>query len=155
MKKPLLALAASFALLCQAAQARPLTAPADTVAGHARMVRRISQEMCTALNADHTTNFQTMSQEQAMAYIQKLLMPALMSDTTSLMNMARLGALQNMTPQDVGRQVGQDAFVVLRRDCPAVLPLASRFAQQPAAAPAPAPATAPKRKPAPRPAGKK
>jgi hypothetical protein len=96
-----------------------------------------------------------MSQEQAMAYIQKLLMPALMSDTTSLMNMARLGAQQNMTPQDIGRMVGQDAFVMLRRDCPAVLPLASRFAQQPAATPAPAPAAAPKRKPAPRPAGKK
>jgi hypothetical protein len=154
MKKLLFALAASFALLCQAAQARPLTAPADTIQGHARMVRRMSQEMCTALNADHTTNFQTMTQEQAMAYIQKLLMPALMSDTTSLMNMARLGAQQNITPQDIGRMVGQDAFVMLRRDCPAVLPLANRFAQQPAA-PAPAPAAAPKRKPATRPAGKK
>jgi len=149
MKNPLLAFATSLALLSQAAPAhatsRP-SAPADTIAGHSRMVRRMSTEMCTALNADHTTNFQTMTKEQAMAYIQKLLMPALMNDSTSLMKMAQLGALQNMTPQDIGRQVGQDAFVMLRRDCPAVMPLANRFAQQPAAAPVPA--TAPKRKPA-------
>jgi|GEM_PF-5395772 len=148
-----LLLAASFALLSQAAQAHPLTTPADTIEGHARMVRRMSQEMCTALNADHTTNFQTMTKEQGIAYIQKLLMPALLRDSASLMNMARLGAQQNLSPQDIGRMVGQDAFVVLRRDCPAVLPLANLFAQPPAAAPAPAPA--PKRKPAARPAGKK
>jgi hypothetical protein len=154
MKNPFLALATSLALLSQAAPAQAagrLTAPADTIAGHSRMVRRMSKEMCTALNADHTTNFQAMTKEQAMAYIQQLLMPALMSDSTSLMKMAQLGALQNMTPQDIGRQVGQDAFLMLRRDCPAVLPLANRFAQQPDAAPA----TAPKRKPVARPAGKK
>ncbi|MFD1873913.1 hypothetical protein [Hymenobacter bucti] len=154
MKKLLLLFAASLALLSQSAQAagHP-TAPADTLMGHSRMVRRMSNEMCTALNADHTTNFQALTQEQAIAYIQKLLMPALMSDSTSLMKMAQLGALQNITPQDIGRQVGQDAFLMLRRDCPAVLPLANRFVQQPAAAPAPA--ADPKRKPAARPAGKK
>jgi hypothetical protein len=156
MKNPLLVFAASLALLSQATPAyaisRP-TAPADTLMGHSRMVRRMSQEMCTALNADHTTNFQAMTQAQAMEYTQKLLMPALMSDSTSLMNMAQLAAQQNMTPQDMGRQLGQDAFMLLRRDCPAVLPLASRLAQP--AATAPAPATAPKRKPTTRPAGKK
>jgi len=151
MKK--LLLAASFGLLCQAAQARPLTTPADTIEGHARMVRRMSQEMCTALNADHTTNFQAMTKEQGIAYIQKLLLPALTRDSTNLMKMAQLGAQQNLSPQDIGRMVGQDAFVELRRSCPAVLPLTNLFAQPPAAAPAPA--TAPKRKPAARPAGKK
>ena len=158
MKNTLLALAASLALFSQAATAQAAgspTAPADTLAGHSHMVRRMSREMCAALNADHTTNFQTMTQAQAMEYTQKLLMPALMSDTTSLMKMAQLAASQNMTPQDMGRQLGQDAFLLLRRDCPAVQPLASRLAQPPAAAPATAPATAPKRKPVARPAGKK
>jgi hypothetical protein len=160
MKNPLLALAAGLALLSQAAPAQAAgspIAPADTLTGHTHMVRRMSREMCATLSADHTTNFQTMTQAQAMEYTQKLLMPALMSDTTSLMKMAQLAASQNMTPQDMGRQLGQDAFLLLRRDCPAVLPLASRLAQSPAAAPAPAaaPVPAPKRKPATRPAGKK
>jgi hypothetical protein len=156
MKNPLLVLAASVALLGQAAPAqasRRPSAPADTLLGHNRMVHRMSQQMCTALSADHATNFQTMTQAQAMDYTQKLLMPALMSDSTSLMQMAQLAAQQNMTPQDMGRLLGQDAFMLLRRDCPAALPLATRLAQQPATAPAPA--TAPKRTPAARPAGKK
>ena len=143
MKK--LLLAASFVLLGQAAQARAI--PTDTIEGHARMVRRMSQEMCVALNADRTTNFQAMTREQGIAYIQQLLLPALTRDSTSLMKMAQLGAQQNLSPQDIGRMVGQDAFVELRRNCPAVLPLANLFAQPPAAAP--------KRKSVDRPAGKK
>lgn len=160
MKNPLLVFASSLALLSQAVPVQAggcPTAPTDTLTGHTHMVRRMSSEMCATLSADHTTNFQTMTQAQAMEYTQKLLMPALMSDTTGLMKMAQLAASQNITPQDMGRQLGQDAFLLLRRDCPAVLPLANRLAQSPAAAPAPAtaPATAPKRKPAVRPAGKK
>ncbi len=156
MKNPLLALAASLVLFSQAAPAQATShpsAPADTLLGHHRMVHRMSQQMCTSLSADHTTNFQTMTQAQAMDYTQKLLIPALMSDSTSLMQMAQLAAQQNMTPQDMGRQLGQDAFMLLRRDCPAALPLANRLSQQPATAPAPA--TAPKRTPTARPAGKK
>ena len=62
MKKMLLLGTLGLLIFCSSAPAVSCpVAPADTVAGHARMVKKIHAAMCTSVSNDRTTAFDKMT----------------------------------------------------------------------------------------------
>lgn len=106
-----------------------VTTPADTVAGHAHLVRKLSQELCTKLTNDHTTNFATLTTDQAMQLTQQLFTEAMQRDSVAVLAMMEKGAKQNLQPQQVGQALGRDVVVSLSKTCLASLPLITRLSQ--------------------------
>ncbi|MGI4740924.1 MAG: hypothetical protein ACRYG7_37630 [Janthinobacterium lividum] len=130
MKHLLLALCLGLLVLANPAQAaRRPQAPADTVAGHARLVRKLSQELCTTLTNDHTTAFASLSTDQAMQLTQQLFTTAMQRDSVALLAMMEKAVQQNLAPQQVGQLLGRDVVVSLSKTCPASLPLLARLSQ--------------------------
>ena len=103
--------------------------PADTVTGHAHLVRRISQELCTKLTNDHTTNFASLTSTQAMQLTQQLFADAMQRDSVAVMALMEKGIQQNIQPQQVGQTLGKDVVILLGHECPASLPLITRLMQ--------------------------
>lgn len=108
---------------------RPSGAPADTIAGHARLVRQLSQELCTKLSNDHTTKFADLTTDQAMQLTQQLFTEVMQHDSVAVLAMMAKGAQQNLQPQQVGQLLGRDVVVSLSKTCPASLPLLTRLSQ--------------------------
>ena len=126
-----------FALLCIAVL-RPATsvlarsssaAPADTVAGHARMVRQLSETMCRQLSSDHTTSFAAMSSPAALQMTQELFVTAMKRDSVAFIALMATATEQGVSAQAVGQAVGKDVVVRLSQTCPAALPLIVRLTQ--------------------------
>jgi len=109
--------------------ARATTTPADTVAGHAHLVRKLSQALCTKLSADHTTSFAALTSAQAMQLTQQLFTEAMQHDSVAVMAMMEKGVQQNLPPQQVGQLLGKDVVISLGQNCPASLPLITRLVQ--------------------------
>lgn len=118
-----------FAFASQAKAARLAAAPADTVIGHAHLVRTLSQELCTKLANDHTTNFANLTTDQAMQLTQQLFTEVMQRDSVAVLAMMAKGAQQNIQPQQVGQLLGRDVVVSLSKTCPASLPLIARLSQ--------------------------
>ena len=104
-------------------------APVDTVAGHARMVRQLSEAMCTRLTSDHTTNFETMTTPAAMQMTQEMFITAMKRDSVAFIAMVTTASEQGQSAQSVGQEVGKDVVLRLSRICPAALPLIMRLSQ--------------------------
>ena len=118
-----------FALANPAQAARRAPAPADTVAGHARLVRKLSQELCNKLSNDHKTNFAGLTTDQALQLTQQLFTEVMQHDSVAVLAMMAKGAQQNIQPQQVGQLLGRDMVVSLSKSCPASLPLIARLSQ--------------------------
>ena len=126
-----------FSLLCLAAL-QPVTrahatggscAPADTVAGHARMVRQLSEAMCTQLANDHVTKFEVMATPAALQMTQELFITAMKRDSVAFMAMMTTASEQGRSAQSVGQEVGKDVVLRLSKTCPAAMPLILRLSQ--------------------------
>ncbi|WP_201984114.1 hypothetical protein [Hymenobacter rubidus] len=128
-----LPLFSAFGLLAVAssthATARPQPAPADTVAGHSRMVRKLSDAMCTGVTNDHTTNFAQLSPPAAMQLTQQLFVQAMKQDSAAFLAIITAGSKQGQTAQQVGQELGKDVVVRLARICPAAMPLVLRLGE--------------------------
>jgi hypothetical protein len=111
------------------AKAARLAAPTDTITGHAHLVRKLSQELCTKLTNDHTTKFADLTTNQAMQLTQQLFTDVMRRDSVAVLSMMEKGVQQNLPPQQVGQQLGQDVVLWLGRNCPAALPLITRLTQ--------------------------
>ncbi|MGI4759298.1 MAG: hypothetical protein ACRYF0_01235 [Janthinobacterium lividum] len=116
-------------LLTFANPAKASTAPADTVVGHAQLVRQLSQALCTKLTNDHTTKFAALTSAQAMQLTQQLFTDAMQHDSVAVLAMMEKGAQQNLLPQQVGQLIGKDVVISLGQSCPAALPLITRLVQ--------------------------
>jgi ABC-type transporter MlaC component len=116
-------------LLAFAHPAGATTAPADTVAGHAQLVRKLSQALCTRLTTDHTIQFAGLTSAQAMQLTQQLFTEAMQRDSAAVLALMKKGAQQNLPPQQVGQQLGKDVVITLGHNCPAALPLITRLVQ--------------------------
>lgn len=104
-------------------------APTDTLAGHARLVRTISNSLCAQLTAPGAPDVSRMSSPAVMAYGQQLFIKAMQSDSASVIAMMTSAAERGMQPAQVGQQLGRDAMLDLTKSCPAARPLAVRLAQ--------------------------
>lgn len=116
-------------LLAFANPAQAITAPSDTVAGHAYLVRKLSQALCTKLTNDHTTNYVALTSTQAMQHTQQLFTEAMQHDSAAVLALMEKGTQQNLPPQQVAQLLGQDVVIALGRNCPASLPLITRLMQ--------------------------
>ena len=127
--KPLL----SFFCLLLVAGTLPAPAhqlvPADTVVGHARMVRQLSEAMCAQLSNDHTTKFEALSTPQAMQMTQQLFVGAMQRDSVAFIAMMTTAGAEGKEPRAVGEVVGRDVVLRLSKVCPAALPLILRISQ--------------------------
>lgn len=112
-----------------AAASRPSAAPADTLVGHARLVRTLSQGLCTKLSNDHITKFADLTNEQAMQLTQQLFTEVMQHDSVAVLAMMKEGAQKNLQPQQVGQLLGRDVVIALSKTCPASLPLITRLTQ--------------------------
>ena len=121
--------AAVLALVNPARAARSLPAPADTVAGHARMVQKLSTAMCTQLTNDHATDFAKMTPPAAMQFTQQLFVTAMQHDSSAFIAMMTTATEHGQTAQSVGEQVGKDVVLTLSRTCPVAMPLILRLSQ--------------------------
>jgi hypothetical protein len=119
----------SWGLLALVSPARATTAPADTVAGHAQLVRKLSQSFCTKLTNDHTTKLMDLSAAQVAELTQRLYTEAMRHDSVAVLALMEKGVQQNLPPEQVGQQLGQDVVLWLGRNCPAALPLITRLTQ--------------------------
>lgn len=119
----------SVALLALASPAKASIAPADTVAGHAHLVRKLSQALCTKLTNDHTTKFTALTSAQAMQLTQNLFTEALQHDSVAVLAMMQKGAQQNLSPQQIGQLLGKDVVISLGQNCLASLPLITQLMQ--------------------------
>ena len=113
----------------QALAAPGSTAPADTVAGHARMVRKLSEAMCAQLANDHTTNFEAMATPAALQMTQEMFITAMKRDSVAFIAMITTASEQGRSAQSVGQEVGKDVVLRLSKSCPAALPLILRLSQ--------------------------
>lgn len=104
-------------------------APADTVAGHSRMVRQLSEAMCTKLSNDHTTKFESLSTPDALQMTQQLFITAMQRDSVAFMAMMTMAAAEGKEPRAVGEVVGRDVVLRLSKMCPASMPLILRLSQ--------------------------
>ena len=104
-------------------------APADTLAGHARLVRTISSSICAQLAEPGAPDVSRMSSPAVMAYGQELFIKAMQSDSASVIAMMTSAAERGMPPAQVGQQLGRDAMLNLTKSCPAARPLAVRLVQ--------------------------
>jgi hypothetical protein len=116
-------------LLAFSTMAQASTAPADTVMGHAHLVRQLSQALCTRLTNDHKTNFASLTSPQAMQLTQELFTEVMQHDSVAVLALMDKGAQQNLPPQQVAQLLGQDVVISLGRNCPASLPLITRLMQ--------------------------
>ena len=105
------------------------SAPVDTVAGHARMVRKLSEAMCAQLANDHTTNFETMATPAAMQMTQEMFVTAMKRDSVAFIAMITTASEQGQSAQLVGQEVGKDVVLRLSKSCPAAMPLILRLSQ--------------------------
>jgi len=126
-----------FALLCVVVL-RPInltlaagssSVPVDTVAGHAHMVKVMSESMCAQLTNDHATNFATISTAEAMQLTQQLFVTAMKRDSVGFLAMVAKGSEQGITAQAVGQQLGHDVVIRLSKVCPVAMPLILRLSQ--------------------------
>jgi hypothetical protein len=131
MKHLLLFCGLSFLGFSNAAEAapRPRIAPADTVVGHAQLVRKLEQALCTKLSNDRTTKFADLTTDQAMQLTQQLFTEVMQHDSVAVLAMMEKGAQQNLQPQQIGQLLGRDVVVSLSKTCPASLPLIARLSQ--------------------------
>ena len=118
-----------WCLLAFASPARATTAPADTVAGHTQLVRKLSQTLCTQLTNDHTTQFAALTSAQAMQLMQQFFTEAMRHDSVAVLALLQKGVQQNLPPQQVGLLLAQNVVLLLGRNCPAALPLLNRLTQ--------------------------
>jgi hypothetical protein len=118
-----------WCLLAFASPASATTAPADTIAGHTQLVRKLSQALCTRLTNDHTTQFAALTSAQAMQLMQQLFTEAVQHDSVATLALLEKGVQQNLPPQQVVLLLGQDVVLLLGRNCPAALPLINRLTQ--------------------------
>lgn len=130
MKKMLLLGTLGLLIFCSSAPAvsRPV-APADTVAGHARMVKKIHAAMCTSVSNDRTTAFDKMTPPDAMQYTQQLFVNAMQRDSVAFLALINSAAKEGKTSQAVGMQLGKDVVLLLSSTCPAALPLIVKLSQ--------------------------
>lgn len=126
---PLLGLLSLFAFAAPVQAARLPGAPADTVAGHGLMVRKLSQAMCAAVTKDPSLAFDKMSPADAMQFTQRLFVQAMQRDSVAFIAMIKAATKQGQTSQQVGQEIGKDVMVNLARNCPAAMPLVMRLAQ--------------------------
>ena len=110
------------------ARAAPL-APADTLPGHAHLVRTISASLCEQLAHDRTTDVARLSSADAMAYAQRLFTTAMQSDSVRLLAMMTTANERGTAPAQVAQLLGHDAMQLLTQNCPAARPLVVRLAQ--------------------------
>lgn len=103
--------------------------PADTVAGHARMVRQLSEAMCTQLSNDHTTKFDALSTPEALQMTQKLFVAGMQRDSVAFIAMMTAAAAEGKEPRAVGETVGRDVVLRLSKMCPGAMPLILRISQ--------------------------
>ena len=118
-----------LALTNRAVAAPGITVPADTVAGHGRMVRLLSEAMCTHLGNDHTTAFDKMTSPAARQMTQQLFVAAMQRDSVVFIALIIEGTKQGKTAQVVGQELGRDVIITLGHNCPAALPLIVRLSQ--------------------------
>jgi hypothetical protein len=118
-----------FSFANPARAARLAAAPADTITGHAHLVRKLSQELCTKLTNDRTTNFAALTTDQAMQLTQQFFTEVMQHDSVAVLAMMEKAAQQNLQPQQVGQLLGRDMVVSLSKTCPAALPLITRLSQ--------------------------
>lgn len=104
-------------------------APADTVAGHSRMVRQLSEAMCVQLSSDHTTKFDALSTPDALQMTQQLFVTAMQRDSAAFIAMMTAAAAEGKEPRAVGEVVGRDVVLRLSKMCPAAMPLILRISQ--------------------------
>ena len=114
MKKMLLLGTLKLLIFCSSAPAvsRPV-APADTVAGHARMVKKIHAAMCASVSNDRTTAFDKMTPSDAMQYTQQLFVNAMQRDSVAFLALINSAAKEGKTSQVVGTQLGKDVVLLL------------------------------------------
>lgn len=128
MKHPLLLLAILVLSARGIAQASaPL--PADTLPGHARLVRTISATLCAELSSPQAPDLDQLSPPAALQYAQKLFASALRRDSVQLHAMMKHAAPQGQSPTDVARLLGRDALLAAATTCPAAQTLAARLVQ--------------------------
>jgi len=118
-----------LAALQSFASSQKPAAPADTVAGHSRMVRKLSQAMCGGVTNNRSTAFEKMSPAEAMQYTQKLFVQAMQSDSVAFLNMLNEAAKRGQSTQQVAQDLGKDVMVNMARNCPAAMPLIMRLSQ--------------------------
>lgn len=104
-------------------------APADTVAGHARIVRQLSEAMCAQLSSDHTTKFEALSTPEAMQMTQQLFITAMQRDSVAFMGMMTAAVAEGKEARAVGEVIGRDVVLRLGKMCPAAMPLILRISQ--------------------------
>ncbi|MDO7845421.1 hypothetical protein Q5H92_03560 [Hymenobacter sp. M29] len=107
----------------------PQAAPADTIAGHSRMVRKLTDAMCTGVTNDRSVNFDKMSPAEAMQFTQGLFVKAMQRDSVAFMGMITAASKQGQSSQQVGQALGKDVMMNLANNCPAAMPLVMRLSQ--------------------------
>lgn len=105
------------------------TPAADTLAGHAQLVRIISTSICKQLTTNHTTDLAKLSSAEVMTYAQGLFINAMQADSVRLIAMMTVASERGLAPTEVGRWLGHDAMINLAISCSAARPLALRLGQ--------------------------
>ncbi len=117
----------TFFLLLASVGTTAAQAPADTVAGQGRFVRKLSAQLCQRIqDSARVRPLDQLTPEQADRMLQRLMLAGMSEQATDFVGMMQAAEKRNISNYNMGRAIGIATVMRLSTECPSAMELIVR-----------------------------